>query len=235
MKAKAKRRSVSCSIKRKKNCLKVPKLIDEPLTFDEVRESFKRAFFAKGFKYTTVQVFDSPDCPPAKNDPKLEKTLIQTLTKDNNDAIYELREREKNGILPPVYIRYDPMQGFFVEAAIDLPDLSLICEYLGEVRTSRQTVFNKNDSIMELLDTGDSETSLVFVPEKYSNVGRFFNSVNNGVKESIKKQNLKSIRCQLDGKVTVLLYTKRAVKKGESLLYNYNEAKECYPTDDFVV
>jgi len=73
---------------------------------------------------------------------------------------------------------------------------------------------------MEILDTGDSETSLVFVPEKYSNVGRFFNSVNNRVKESIKKQNLKSIRCQLDGKVTLLLYSMRAVKKGESLLYN---------------
>jgi hypothetical protein len=80
MKVKGKRRSVSCSIKRKKNYLKVPKLIDDPLTFDEARESFKRAFFAKGFKYTTVQVFDSPECPPAKNDPKLEKTSIQTLT-----------------------------------------------------------------------------------------------------------------------------------------------------------
>ncbi len=88
---------------------------------------------------------------------------------------------------------------------------------------------------MELLDTGDSETSLLIVPEKYANIGRFFNSVNNGVKESLKKQNLKSLRCQLDGKVIVLLYTKRSVKKGESLLYNYNEAKECYPTDEFIV
>ena len=87
------------------------------------------------------------------------------------------------------------MMGFHVEAAVDLPDLSLICEYLGEVRTSRQTVFNTNDSIMELLDTGDSETSLVIVPEKFANIGRFFNSVNNGVKESLKKQNLRSIRC----------------------------------------
>ncbi len=121
-----------------------------------------------------------------------------------------------------------------MEAAADLPDLCLICEYLGEVRTSRQAVFNSNDSIMELLDTGDSDTSLVIVPEKHANIARFFNSVNNGVKESLKKQNLKSIRCQLDGKVMVLLYTKRPVKKGESLLYNYNEAKECYPTDDFV-
>lgn len=87
---------------------------------------------------------------------------------------------------------------------------------------------------MELLDTGDSETSLSIVPEKHSNIGRFFNSVNNVVKDSLKKQNLMSIRCQLDGKVAVLLYTKRAVKKGESILYNYNEAKQCYPTDEFI-
>lgn len=87
---------------------------------------------------------------------------------------------------------------------------------------------------MELLDTGDTDTSLSIVPEKHSNIGRYFNGVNNKVNESKKKQNLRSIRCQLDGKVAVLLYTKRVVKKGESLLYNYNEAKKCYPTDDFV-
>jgi hypothetical protein len=142
-----------------------------------------------------------------------------------------LRDREKLGILPPVLIKYEDKQGFFVESAVDMPDLTLLCEYIGEVRTNRQCVFNNNDSIMELLDTGDTDTSLSIVPEKYSNIGRYFNSVN---KDSIKKQNVKSLRCQLDGKVTVLLFTKRAVKKGESLLYNYNEAKECYPTDNFV-
>lgn len=71
------------------------------------------------------------------NDPDRETTKIQTLTKENNDAIYALRERELKGILPPVILRHDPSQGFYVEAAVDLPDLSLICEYLGEVRTVR--------------------------------------------------------------------------------------------------
>lgn len=42
------------------------------------------------------------------------------------------------------------------------------------------------------------------------------------------------MRCQVDGKVTVLLYTSRPIKKGECLLYNYNEAKNLYPTDDFI-
>ncbi len=133
--------------------------------------------------------------------------------------------------MPPLIIKFDAAQGFYVETAVDLPDLTLICEYIGEVRTNRHCVFNTNDSIMELLDTGDTDTSLSIVPQKYANIGRFFNSVN---KDSIKKQNVRSLRCQLDGKVMVLLYTKRAVKKGESLLYNYNEAKECYPTDNFV-
>lgn len=42
------------------------------------------------------------------------------------------------------------------------------------------------------------------------------------------------MRCQVDGKVTVLIFTKKSVKKGENLLYDYNEAKNMYPTDEFV-
>lgn len=81
-------------------------------------------------------------------------------------------------------IKHDVNQGFYVESAIDLPELTLICEYIGEVRTNRHCVFNTNDSIMELLDTGDTDTSLSIVPLKHANIGRFFNSVN---KDSIKK------------------------------------------------
>lgn len=184
-------------------------------------------------KYVTSLVYEEEHCPESMNDPKLENK-VQTLIRENNEVIYQLREREQAGNLPPVLLRYQENQGFFVEAAVDLPDLCLICEYLGEVRTGRQSLFNPNDSIMELLDTGDSDTSLSIIPEKHSNIGRYFNGINNKLLDSKKKQNLMSIRCQMDGKVTVLLYTKRAVKQGEQLLYNYNEAKECYPTDDFV-
>lgn len=98
-----------------------------------------------------------------------------------------MRQKEQSGILPPVILKHEHAQGFFVEAAIDLPELSLICEYLGEVRTTRQCVFNSNDSIMELLDTGDADTSLAIVPEKHANVARFFNGVNNSCKDSKKK------------------------------------------------
>lgn len=38
---------------------------------------------------------------------------------------------------------------------------------------------DKNDSIMELLCTGDKSTSLNVVPVQYANVARFFSGINN--------------------------------------------------------
>ena len=95
---------------------------------------------------------------------------------------------------------------------------------------------------MELLcckinpDKTDPSRSLNVVPIEYSNVARFFNGINNSELGSKSlKQNLRSMRCQVEGKATVLLYTKRAVKKGDPLVFDYNEAgKDWYPTNDFV-
>ena len=41
----------------------------------------------------------------------------------------------------------------------------------------------------------DMDKSLVVAPEKFSNVGRFFNGINNKKKESKKMKNMKSMRC----------------------------------------
>lgn len=38
-----------------------------------------------------------------------------------------------------------------MEAAQDIPSLTLICEYVGQVRTAYQARTSTNDSIMELL------------------------------------------------------------------------------------
>ena len=132
---------------------------------------------------------------------------------------------------------YDGMQGFYVKAATDLPELALLAEYLGQVRTDQQTMYDTNDSIMELLTVPNRRTeSLVVVPYSFANVARFFNGINNSEKDSKrKKQNVRTMRCQVDGKATVLLFTKRAVKAGEVLMFDYNEAgKGLYPTEHFV-
>ena len=69
---KLKRRSVSMSIKRKKPLFKLPPLCDDPLLEEEVRDSFRRAFFAKGMKYSYELVYDLEECPSSKNDPELD-------------------------------------------------------------------------------------------------------------------------------------------------------------------
>jgi hypothetical protein len=69
---KQKRRSVSMTIKRKKPIFKLPTGFDDPLLQEEVRDSFRRAFFAKGMKYSSELIFDSEDCPASKNDPELD-------------------------------------------------------------------------------------------------------------------------------------------------------------------
>ena len=73
MKVKAKRRSVSLSVKRRKPSFKLPNLVDDPLLDEEIRDSFKRAFFVKDMKYSTSLVYDLEECPASMNDPNLEK------------------------------------------------------------------------------------------------------------------------------------------------------------------
>ena len=129
-------------------------------------------------------------------------------------------------------MKHDPRQGFYIIAAQDIPELSLLAEYLGQVRTDGQTRFDTNDSIMELLCATTevqsaphaqevSNKSLVVVPYDFANAARFFNGINNSDKDSKrKKQNIRTMRCQVDGKATVLLYTKRNVKAGEVLMFD---------------
>ena len=107
-----------------------------------------------------------------------------------------MRQRETDGILPPLIMKYDSMQGFYVEAAQDLPELTLLAEYLGQVRTDKQTKFDPNDSIMELLSAPMPTQSLVVVPYDHANSARFFNGINNSQKDSKKKrQNVRTMRC----------------------------------------
>lgn len=76
-------------------------------------------------------------------------------------------------------LKTDPICGFYVEAAADMPELTLLAEYLGQVRTDAQTMHDSNDSIMELMCSGNPSSSLVVIPYAWANVARFFNGINN--------------------------------------------------------
>ena len=233
-----KRKSYSVNLKRKRvDCLKLTAPITDPKKRQQVTDSFAWAFFAKQMKYTDKLVYDHAYVKEHMNDAPKKEPKMQKLDKESEEVLHKFRERESQGVLPPLLMCYDGMQGFYVKAATDLPEFALLAEYLGQVRTDQQTMFDTNDSIMELLTVPNRRTeSLVVVPYSFANVARFFNGINNSDKDSKrKKQNVRTMRCQVDGKATVLLFTKRAVKAGEVLMFDYNEAgKGLYPTEHFV-
>jgi hypothetical protein len=88
---------------------------------------------------------------------------------------------------------------------------------------------------MDLIRTPSSSTSLVICPDKVGNIARFISGVNNHNEKLKKKQNLHSIRLDIDGQVHVLLYSGRIIRKNELLYYDYNAGGyDSYPTEKFV-
>lgn len=82
---------------------------------------------------------------------------------------------------------------------------------------------------MELRAGKNADETLYIRPQKYSNIARFINGINN-VKGK-NSNNLQSFRYLAKGKPAIILYTIKNIKEGESLLYNYNAgALDAYPT-----
>ena len=99
----------------------------------------------------------------------------------------------------------------------------------------RKKLFDKNDSIMELIRNPSSSNSLVICPEKKGNIARFISGINNLDAKAKKKLNLNSARYDIDGTVHVILYASRKIKPEEVLYYDYNAGgSSSYPTENFI-
>jgi len=121
-----------------------------------------------------------------------------------------------------------------VVADENISDLTLIAEYSGEVKTLRNYIQEPEDSndIMDLLRTGHSKSSLVICPNRRGNIARFISGINNS---SSSKANLKCTRFNVDGRVRVLIYANKNIKKGELLCYDYNGLiPNQYDTQNFI-
>ena len=78
---------------------------------------------------------------------------------------------------------------------------------------------------MTLLDVEDDiDKSLVIMPSRFANIGRFFNGINNHDEKAQEKVNLRTMRCQFetDGTCHVLMYTSQLIKKGQEITFDYN-------------
>lgn len=68
---------------------------------------------------------------------------------------------------------------FTVEADKPIKDWTIITEYAGDVDYLKNRENDDGDSIMTLLSAADPSKSLVICPDKYGNIARYINGINN--------------------------------------------------------
>jgi hypothetical protein len=68
-----------------------------------------------------------------------------------------------------------------------------------------------------------------------SNIARFISGINNEYSKARKKINIFSARYDIDGKIHILLYASKNIKKNDTLYYDYNAGGyKAYPTEYFI-
>jgi hypothetical protein len=91
--------------------------------------------------------------------------------------------------------------------------------------------YSNNDSIFMLIRNVSSKKSLDIVPEKYSNISRFFSGINNSEKNSRKLINITTIRFNYKGRVRIIFYASKNIQAGDILYFDYNGSPfNEYPT-----
>ncbi|KAL8192709.1 hypothetical protein R6Q57_027157 [Mikania cordata] len=196
--------------------------------------SLATALTATGADFSNDLTYVNGMAPKSANCPLYEKGGMQVLSREDTEALNLCKSMMKKGECPPLMVVFDPVEGFTVEADKLIKDMTIITEYVGDVDYLQSRENDDGDSIMTLICAADSSKSLVICPDKRSNIARFINGINNHTPEGKKKQNLKCVRFDVDGKARVLLVANRDISKGERLYYDYNAYEHEYPTHHFV-
>ena len=212
--------------------LKLPRTSSKSILFTSQKSLF-RALETKNIIFSDDLMYPYADCPKRLNNALLQPN-IQTLSKYNKNIYYKFKESSRRGIYGPVEVVDDPIQKFIVKALDNISQNTIVCEYSGEVSLLRNKLLSENDSIMDLIISPNSDSSLIILTEIYGNLARFLSGINNFNSNKKKKQNVYSIRVNIDGSIHVLLITMKKIKKGEILYYDYNAALDNYPTNEFV-
>ncbi|CAM8908975.1 unnamed protein product [Rhodiola kirilowii] len=200
----------------------------------EQMASLATALTATGTEFSNELTYMPGMAPRSANCPDLEREGMQVMSKEDSETLKLCKKMLEVGEWPPLMVVFDPREGFTVEADKSIKDLTIITEYTGDVDYLKNRENDDGDSIMTLLSTLDFNKTLVICPDKRGNIARFINGINNHTPEGKRKQNLKSVRYNVNGESRVLLIANRDIAKGERLYYNYNGYEQEYPTEYFL-
>ncbi|CAK9207221.1 unnamed protein product [Sphagnum troendelagicum] len=198
----------------------------------EQMASLATALTSVGVSFTDKLLYSF--APRMANTARLEKGGMQSMGKEDKGTLEACKAMCSRGEWPPLMVTHDSRQGFVVEADRHIKDMTIICEYTGEVDFMRHRTHDEGNSIMGLLFTEDPDEELVICPDKCGNIARFISGINNHSPEGKKKQNLRCVRYDVDGEARVLLIAIRDIPQGERLYYDYNAFQKEYPTQHFV-
>lgn len=179
-----------------------------------------------GMEYYSEELIYNDNVPTSMNNAELDLELVTGLSKRNLQLFEEYKHNLKLGVYPPVEIVYDSSIGFMVRALAKMKRHTIVTEYVGQVTTVDKIGSTSSDSLMNLLQTGDDETSLIIDPSRVGNMARFFSGINNRKNMSKKKANIRTRRFALGGRCRVVLFTAKDIQEGEILHYDYNAGIE---------
>uniref|UniRef100_A0A7N0RED1 [histone H3]-lysine(27) N-methyltransferase n=1 Tax=Kalanchoe fedtschenkoi TaxID=63787 RepID=A0A7N0RED1_KALFE len=229
--------------KKRSSCISMKKKLRRLLPFVPTQDPNRRlqqmaslatALTATRTEFSDKLTYTPGMAPRSANSPALEREGMQVMSREDSETLNLCKKMLEGGEWPPLMVVFDPQEGFTVEADKSIKDLTIITEYTGDVDYLKNRENDDGDSIMTLLSTSDPNKSLVICPDKRGNIARFINGINNHTQEGKRKQNLKSVRFNVNGECRVLLIANRDIRRGERLYYNYNGYEQEYPTENFL-
>lgn len=172
-----------------------------------------------------MRFFDDQIYPKGITSPAMnrvpDKSNIRRLHPSDEQAFEKLKEISRKGFYGALEVSESKTKGFYVKAICEIPARTLLCEYVGEVLSSRHSLSEtSNECIFSLLNTSHSRTSLDICPTRYGNLSKFVCGINN--LHGRRKLNVQSLRFLYQGHVRVVFFAKRTIKAEETLYVDYN-------------
>ncbi|EOA20840.1 hypothetical protein CARUB_v10001176mg [Capsella rubella] len=176
---KPRRRTCSLTVKKRRRKLLPLVPSEDPDRRITQLGTLATALTALGIKYSDGLNYVPGMAPRSANQSKFEKGGMQVLSKEDLETLEQCQAMCRRGECPPLVVVFDPLEGYTVEADGPIKDLTFIAEYTGDVDYLKNREKDDCDSIMTLLLSEDPSKTLVICPDKYGNISRFINGINN--------------------------------------------------------
>ena len=182
-----------------------------PTQIETFNTSFSLAMKMKQLAYTNENIYTIKK-PYFKS--------IETLNENDKNIVNRFKENNSKGIYAPLEICYNVDEEFTVQATAFIKKKSLLSEYCGEIKLFSTVRYSSSNGLFTLRYSKNEFEELIIDPDSKCNLGRFFNCSTNG--------NAVAEIFYINNEPRVFIISKRDIKKGEKIYYDYNGKRDDY-------